>query len=382
MTWRDNRVTRRATAPRSKAATADRHDSREARGMMRVLEQIGYDLDALLAQAGLVRHDVENPDAYLSPAACAAVFGAARRERRFPNLALRLAEHTPIGNTPLLDYLIVSSDSVAQGLDRLARYLKLVNPAVRIVVHDKSNPVRIVVERTSGTFETELTIAMSVVRFTRETGDALRAAHVSFTHEPEDVADYARVLRCPIRVRASWSGWALSKAAMSLPLRRGDPALGRYLERQATDILARLRSDGDVRDEVRSVLATQLTTGDLRDISHLSIRAVARCLATTPRTLQRRLSRAGTSFESLCDDARKHAAHTYLRETTLSIAEVTYLLGYSEPTAFHRAFKRWHGTTPHAFRARIAAAQVMATDASGGTMPTDARSNPGTASSK
>jgi AraC-like DNA-binding protein len=109
-------------------------------------------------------------------------------------------------------------------------------------------------------------------------------------------------------------------------------------------------TSGDARDEVRSVLSSQLTAGDLR------IDVVARRLATTPRTLQRRLSRAGTSFEVLCDDARKEAAQTYLADTTLSIAEVTYLLGYSEPTAFHRAFRRWHGTTPHAFRTRMASA--------------------------
>jgi hypothetical protein len=81
-----------------------------------------------------------------------------------------------------------------------------------------------------------------------------------------------------------------------------DPALGRGLERQAAAILARLPASGDVRDEVRSVLSTQLTVGDMR------IGAVARRLTTTPRTLPRRLARAGTSFDALCDDARKHAA--------------------------------------------------------------------------
>jgi AraC-like DNA-binding protein len=340
--------------------------------MLRVLEQLGYDLDALLTLAGLRREDVENPDAFISPVACAAVFTAARQQRRVQNLALRIAERTPIGATPLLDYLIVSSDSVGQGLDRLTRYLRLVNPGLRIVVHDKTAPVRVVVERTSGTFETELTVSLSVVRFTRETDDAFRAAHVSFIHEPDDAADYARALRCPIRVKAAWSGFALSKAAMNLPLRRRDPALRRWLERQATDILARLPVDGDVRDEVRSVLSTQLTAGDIR------IDAVARRLATTPRTLQRRLARTGTSFETLCDDARKHAAGSYLADPTLSIAEVAYLLGYSEPTAFHRAFRRWHGTTPQSFRNR----HTPATEAAGGITPTADRSNPGTVSSK
>jgi AraC-like DNA-binding protein len=88
---------------------------------------------------------------------------------------------------------------------------------------------------------------------------------------------------------------------------------------------------------------------------------VARRLATTPRTLQHRLRRAGTSFETLCDDARKKAAEAYLTDTTLSITEVTYLLGYSEPTAFHRAFRRWHGTTPQLFRAHVAAKAAKAT---------------------
>ena len=345
MTPHDNSVTRRASRPQT-TADGDAHDAREVRGMLRVLEQLGYDLDALLASAGLARADVENPDINISPSACAAVFDSARRERRVPNLALQLAQRTPIGTTPLLDYLIVSSDSVAQGLNRLVRYLCLVNPGARLVINDDDNPVCIVVERAQDPFYVELTVALSAFRFMRETDGRLKAAYVSFMHEPDDIAEYAQVLECPIRARASWNGWALSTNAMHLPLRRRDPALRQWLERQAADMLTRLPASGDIRDEVRSVLSTQATIGDMQ------ITTVARRLAIAPRTLQRRLARAGTSFEVLCDDARKLAAETYLSDTTLSIGEVTYLLGYSEPTAFHRAFKRWHGTTPHAFRAR------------------------------
>lgn len=316
--------------------------------MLRVLAQLGYDLDALLANGGLRREDVENPDAVIAPSACAAVFASAHQERRVPNLPLQLAIHTPVGATPLLDYLIVSADSVGAGLHRLARYLGLVNRGIRLAVRESSSPVRVVVERARGAFETELTVSLSLLRFKKETDGRLHPQYVSFTHEPDDVVEYAAVLGCPVRVRASWNGWAMSKADMSLALKRRDPALSRWLERQASEILARLPADGDVRDEVRSVLSTQLTSGDMR------IDAVARRLATTPRTLQRRLARAGTSFDALCDDARKQAARTYLADTTLTIGEVTYLLGYSEPTAFHRAFRRWHGTTPQAFRARMA----------------------------
>lgn len=312
--------------------------------MLRVLEQLGYDLDALLASAGLQRGDVADPGALLPSKACATVFENAHRERRVRNLALQLGQRTPVGANPLLDYLIVSSDSVAEGLDRLTRYLVVVNPSVSVAVRPARGGVRVVVERAQTPFFSELTVSLSVIRFIRETDEQFRAAYVSFAHEPDDVAEYARVLRCQIRAKASWNGVAIPKHALDLPLRRRDPVLREWLERQAAAILARLPATDDAADEVRSVLSTQATAGDM------TIGVVARRLSTTPRTLQRRLARGGTSFETLRDDARRQAAEVYLSTTTLTIAEVTYLLGYSEPTAFHRAFRRWHGTTPQAFR--------------------------------
>jgi AraC-like DNA-binding protein len=348
MTPRDNSVTGGATKTLSALPSADAHDVRQVRGMLHGLEQLGYDLDGLLASAGLQRCDVEDPEALLSPKACAAVFEHADRERRVPNLALQLAQRTPIGTNPLLDYLLVTSDSVDQGLERLTRYLRLVNPSVGLAIRRECSPVRVVVERAQAPFFAELTLSLCVIRFMRETDDQFRAAYVSFTHEPDDVGEYATVLRCPIRAKASWNGVAIAKRTLEIPLRRRDPVLRSWLERQAGAILARLPAGGDACDEVRSVLSTQATAGEM------TIDAVARRLSTTPRTLQRRLARGGTSFEALRDDARRQAAEQYLSQATLTIAEVTYLLGYSEPTAFHRAFRRWHGTTPQAFRAQAA----------------------------
>src|SRR6266852_6401354 len=343
MTPDDNRL---ASPARLSGPTPVAADARELRCMFAALEQLGYDLDRLLASAGMHRTDVEDPEAYLSPRACALVFALAQRERRVTNLALQLALRIPVGTTPLLEYLIVSSDSVEQGLHRLARYIRLFNSSIHVVVNDEDDPARVVVDSGADPFLSEFIVALSVLRFMRETDDQLKVAYVSFMHDPDDVSEYGRVLRCPIHAPAAWNGWAISKDALRLPLRRRDPTLRRWLERQAANMLARLPANTNVRDEVRHVLATQVTAGDI------GIDVVARRLATTPRTLQRRLARAGTSFDALRDDARKQAAELYLADTTLTITEVAYLLGYSEPTAFHRAFKRWRGTTPQAFRRR------------------------------
>src|SRR5262245_63943112 len=147
--------------------------------MLHVLEQLGYDLDALLLTAGLQLRDVEDPDAFLSPKACAAVFENAHRERRVCNLALQLAQRTPVGANPLLDYLIVSSDSVGQGLERLTRYLRLVNPSIGLTVRRERDVVRGAVELAP--FCTELTLSLRVIRCSRETHDQSRATYVSCT---------------------------------------------------------------------------------------------------------------------------------------------------------------------------------------------------------
>jgi AraC-like DNA-binding protein len=118
------------------------------------------------------------------------------------------------------------------------------------------------------------------------------------------------------------------------------------LLRNAEEIAARLPKPNDVVSDLRRILLTRLAQGDS------SIEALARSMATSVRSLQRRLASIGTSYQAVLDSIRREAAGEYLADRALSISEVGYLLGYSEPAAFHRAFKRWHGSTPQEFPAR------------------------------
>jgi AraC-like DNA-binding protein len=136
----------------------------------------------------------------------------------------------------------------------------------------------------------------------------------------------------------------MSPDAWRLPLRRRDPVLRRLLETQANDILARQPARTGLAFQVQRALAARVAGGDT------SVVALARELAMSGRTLQRRLATEGVSYHTLLDDARKAAAGQYLRESTLAIGEIAYLVGYSEPAPFHRAFKRWFGKTPSEVR--------------------------------
>jgi AraC-like DNA-binding protein len=98
------------------------------------------------------------------------------------------------------------------------------------------------------------------------------------------------------------------------------------------------------RPDLRRILLSRLPQGDS------NIESVARSMGTSVRSLQRRLTYRGSSYQDVLDSIRREAAGQYLSDRALSISEVGYLLGYSEPAAFHRAFKRWHGSTPQEFR--------------------------------
>jgi AraC-like DNA-binding protein len=185
-------------------------------------------------------------------------------------------------------------------------------------------------------------------RFLREEAESATSfAHVSFVHQPDDVAELERLLGCEVRPRASWAGAAMTRDAWQIPLKRRDPVLRGLLETQADAITPRVSAAGTLRLDVRRAIASRLSR------SETAIEIVARDLGLSSRTLQRRLSASGLSYQELFDGVRREAAEKHIEDPSLAIGEVAYLAGYSEPAAFHRAFKRWTGVTPQTFRRRL-----------------------------
>jgi AraC-like DNA-binding protein len=188
--------------------------------------------------------------------------------------------------------------------------------------------------------------SLIVLHFRTETEGGFTASSLSLRHRPDDPVAFARVLGCEVNGEATWNGLIVPIASWRLPLRRRDSLLRRLLETQADQILERLPQRSGVAEQVQRTLAADLSAEATR------IDIFARQLAMSGRTLQRRLTDEGVSFQQLLDAARKEAAGRYLVESTLAIGEVAYLVGYSEPAPFHRAFKRWYRMTPETFRRR------------------------------
>jgi AraC-like DNA-binding protein len=338
-------LTAPANPPPARPATAAPSlPSVDVKVMADGLERLGYDVEALLAAAGFRRTDLGDPDRRVPCELVGQMIGQAQAVRFTPNLALALAQETPLGAFPLLDYLIVSTDTVGDGLQQLARYLRVIGSPGSVAVHADVDPVRVETPA-AWPFAVEYQMAVIARHMRAETEGAFAVTAMHVRHRLDDPAGYASAFGCAIRMEDTWDGMTLRREVLALPMRRRDPLLREFLERQADDVIARLPARTGLAHDVHRVLAGTVAAGGAR------MATLARELGMSERTLQRRLAREGVSYQDLVDDVRKDAAARYLGGSPLAIGEIAYLLGYSEPAAFHRAFKRWYSVTPERFRA-------------------------------
>jgi AraC-like DNA-binding protein len=174
---------------------------------------------------------------------------------------------------------------------------------------------------------------------------AFAPSAVTFQHAaPRDISEHLRLFRCPVQFGAPSNKLSFASSLLSQPIDKADASLCALLDRHAQELLEKFPPRDSLINQVRSIIATEFRGGDP------SLEHVAEQLTLTPRTLQRKLQELGTSHNELLDQMRRQLAMRYLREDHMAICEVAYLLGFSESSSFHRAFKRWTGVTPKEFR--------------------------------
>lgn len=174
-----------------------------------------------------------------------------------------------------------------------------------------------------------------------------------FQHKrPADLRPYQELFPCPLHFEKPYRRLLLPRETMELKFVRADRALQRYLSHHADALLQRLHPDRSVAEQVRGHLTQALASGEPQE------RLVAQQLGMSPRTLQRHLRTEGVTFGKLLDEVRHELARSYLRDKSLGITDVAFLLGYAEPSTFFRAFRRWTGTTPHKARMQAYALRV------------------------
>lgn len=159
-----------------------------------------------------------------------------------------------------------------------------------------------------------------------------------------DLAVYEDHFGCPVRFESGRDAILLSEDMLDVPNKLGDETIAKFFDRHLETELAALEDDAGLDQRVRIAVSRALSQG----IPALS--DIASELGLSGRTLQRRLSDKGHSYQSLVDLARRDLAQQLLRDTGYSLAEVAFLTGFAEQSGFTRAFKRWAGQTPRSYR--------------------------------
>jgi AraC-like DNA-binding protein len=324
----------------------------------------GADRQALLDRSGLASHDLAEPQARVPLAGYIALFEAAAQLCGEPALALLFGEAVRMQDISIVGLICEVAETTAEVGRQLNRYSRLVidDGGPSDMVRAAPDRDGLWMEVVSGPYcENPFIIEAELARLVCNTramfGSAPafqamrfpRAAH--FAHPaPSHVAAYERIFGCPLVFGAARNALLLDAAFPSLRL----PTTNRFalgaLSQRAAALLQDLEAQQTVRARVERRLAPILHTGDA------SMDAVAAAMGVSRRTLQRRLAAEGVTFETVFDDLRRRLALSYLADRKVSANETAYLVGFSEPAAFSRAFRRWTGTTPSAFRAVAARA--------------------------
>jgi AraC-like DNA-binding protein len=282
---------------------------------------------------------VEDNDARLTPVQFSVAWAELVRQTHSA-VALDIARHTPPGAFGIVEYVCRSAPTIGEALRRWVRYLNLLEDAVEValVVEDDRACVRVIREcEAPANGARELCFAL-VARQARELA-GLQLLAVDFTHPTRDPSPYRAWFDAPVRFGAPHSQLVIPRAALEAPLASSDPNLLSILTRAADELHRQRPADATMVTQVARVLREALRT----DEAHVD--RIAKRLGLTSRSLQRRLKDEGTSFNAVREDVRRQLSRRYLDEG-LSIAEISFLLGFSEPSAFFRAFKRWNGMTP------------------------------------
>ena len=277
---------------------------------------------------------------------------AIQRRLGRPDAALVLAQHYAPADYALLGFATTNSATVGEGLAHAARYLRLWTDDPVLELRD-AGLVRLSYrarspDRPGKRCVTEGALAEIVQAARLATGQQLGPLEIRFGHPgPADTRLYEAYFLAPVHFDQPVTELRFAPAQLAIPLPTANPELGRMLRELANASLARLPAIDSLFDQLRALIAEELQQG-VPDMARL-----ARRLAMSPRTLRRRLVDEGTTFSEVLDETRAALARQYVCERRLPLSQVAFLLGFSETSAFNRAFKRWTGAPPLKYRADL-----------------------------
>ncbi len=309
---------------------------------------LGVDRVTMVESSGLSREELADPDTLVDYESLIRLWEVLLE--RFPARALGLdyASYLTPRALGVVGYACTHCRDLGQALQLYARYCRLADPRVTISLEHGDGQTRVALshEPRVEAMAEPIEMMIAAVAFTaRRMNPGTRPPlEVCFRHERRhDPARYQEVFECPVRFGAAWTGATFSPEALSLPIMGADPRIGKYLQQQV-EAMHQQRDPAPMSEPLDARVREAIDEGLLADGADQA--RVARTLGLSARSLQRGLAALNTSFSDQLDAVRRTRALQLLDRRELSVREIAFMLGYSDPRAFYRSFRRWTGQTP------------------------------------
>ena len=322
-------------------------------GLLPLLVQHSVDPETLAAEAGLSAAVFANPDNVVPFAALCRLLKLAEDRTGHEDIGLRACVRTGLASLGKLGYLAANCATVERGLAALEAYLQVHDRgAVPVITCEDDTAYvgyEILVPGIPGANQMTfgaLAIATNILRSLCGADFRLRQITFAFPR-PQSTSRFRSFFEAPVRFDADRNALALDARWLARPIQTADPYLHAMLADDVRRDLDRVTESAD--DTIRRVVRSLVAGG------RFSADETAAAFGVNRRTLARRLRERGTTFQALLDDARYGEAQRLLQSSALPVTEIASRLGYADTAAFTRAFRRWSGTSPRRWHARMRA---------------------------
>lgn len=332
------------------------------RGIKARLAARGLDMEALSKQAGLDEAECMADDALTLADKVSRLWELVTQISGDPLIGLKAALPEPLDRSGLMGHIMRASADVKTAIENLVRYTPLVSPTVHSTIEQAGGRTSVTLHLPGGQRRVPLQhydfVWCLVLRTLRTAGDCegLHPVRVTYAFpEPEESRAYADAYGCEVRFGMPENTMEFIDADLTAPISTENPMAADWALRMLAELaqaqrnwtirmLAKIekapRQEPRFSARVQGLLTSMLASGEpLRE-------EVAKQLMMSERTLQRRLAEEGTNFTQLVDDTRREMAHQYLSKGEVSLKKLSFQLGFSDPSAFCRACRRWFGRSP------------------------------------
>lgn len=307
------------------------------------------DVPALLERSSIPPVLLNSPLSRITQTQCAALIFTLRRTMRDELWGL-CSTPLPLGSFALACRLLVRCRTLGEALDIGLSYY-------RMLLTDFVPRLKVQGDMVSVRLESRRPLTDSLVHAQRCFGflayglvswlvaRRVPLAGVQYPHtELRRHSDASKLFQAPLRIGARTTAWHFEARWLDLPVVQNEQSLAEFFQQAPANLLVKYRDQSSVTERIRRILRRHLAE------ELPSLEAIGLQLAMTPQTLRRRLREEGMGFRVIKDDLRRDAAIEYLARSEMTLTEIATQLGFSEASAFHRAFKHWTGMAPGEYR--------------------------------